>query len=42
MINVNEEFIVQPGAYVASTDDLTLDTQWQVSQKEFLEATYSC
>ena len=29
VINVNEEFIVQSGAYVASTDDLTLDTQWQ-------------
>jgi len=29
VINVREEFIVQSGAYVASTDDLTLDTQWQ-------------
>jgi uncharacterized protein (TIGR00266 family) len=29
MIKVKEEFIVQSGAYVASTNDLTLDTQWQ-------------
>lgn len=29
VIKVNEEFIVQSGAYVASTGDLTLDTQWQ-------------
>lgn len=29
VINVKEEFIVQSGAYVASTEDLTLDTQWQ-------------
>jgi len=29
VINVKEEFIVQSGAYVASTNDLTLDTQWQ-------------
>lgn len=29
VIHVNEEFIVQSGAYVASTNDLTLDTQWQ-------------
>ena len=29
VIHVNEEFIVQSGAYVGSTKDLTLDTQWQ-------------
>jgi len=29
VIPVDEEFIVQSGAYVASTDNLTLDTQWQ-------------
>ncbi|MDH5463453.1 MAG: TIGR00266 family protein [Nitrosopumilus sp.] len=29
VINVKEEFIVQSGAYVGSTNDLTLDTQWQ-------------
>jgi len=29
VINVKEEFIVQSGAYVASTNELTLDTQWQ-------------
>lgn len=29
VIHVDEEFIVQSGAYVASTDNLTLDTQWQ-------------
>ena len=29
VINVKEGFIVQSGAYVASTNDLTLDTQWQ-------------
>lgn len=28
-ISINEEFIVQSGAYVASTGDLTLDTKWQ-------------
>ena len=29
IISVKEEFIVQSGAYVASTNDFTLDTQWQ-------------
>jgi uncharacterized protein (TIGR00266 family) len=29
VINVNEEFIVQSGAYVGSTAGLTLDTKWQ-------------
>ena len=29
VIHVNEEFIVQSGAYVGSTKDLTLDTEWQ-------------
>ena len=29
MIDVNEEFIVQSGAFVGSTTDLTLDTKWQ-------------
>lgn len=29
VISVNEEFIVQSGAFVCSTGDLTLDTQWQ-------------
>lgn len=29
VIHVNEEFIVQSGAYVGSTGDLTLDTKWQ-------------
>jgi len=28
-IDVNEEFIVQSGAFVGSTTDLTLDTKWQ-------------
>lgn len=28
-ISVKEEFIVQSGAYVASSGDLTLDTEWQ-------------
>jgi uncharacterized protein (TIGR00266 family) len=28
-ITIDEEFIVQSGAYVASTGDLTLDTKWQ-------------
>ena len=42
VINVNEEFIVQSGTYVASTDDLTLDTNGRDSQKEFLEVIYSC
>jgi len=29
VIDVNEEFIVQSGAFVCSTIDLTLDTKWQ-------------
>jgi len=29
LIHVNEELIVQSGAYVASTNGLTLDTKWQ-------------
>ncbi len=29
VIKVNEEFIVQSGAYVGSTGELTLDTKWQ-------------
>jgi len=29
VINVQEEFIVQSGAFVGSTGDLTLDTKWQ-------------
>lgn len=29
VIKVQEEFIVQSGAFVGSTGDLTLDTQWQ-------------
>ena len=29
MVRIDEEFIVQSGAFVASTGDLTLDTQWQ-------------
>jgi len=29
VIQVNEEFIIQSGAFVASTGDLTLDTKWQ-------------
>jgi len=29
IIKVEEEFIVQSGAYVGSTGDLTLDTKWQ-------------
>ena len=29
VINVNEEFIVQSGAFVGSTGELTLDTKWQ-------------
>ncbi len=29
VIPVNEEYIVQSGAFVASTSDLTLDTKWQ-------------
>jgi len=29
VIHVDEEFIVQSGAYVASTNGLTLDTKWQ-------------
>ncbi len=29
VIDVNEEFIVQSGAFVGSTTDLTLDTKWQ-------------
>ena len=29
VIKVDEEFIVQSGAFVGSTGDLTLDTQWQ-------------
>lgn len=29
IIDVNEEFIVQSGAFVGSTTDLTLDTKWQ-------------
>ncbi len=29
VIHVDDEFIVQSGAYVASTNDLTLDTEWQ-------------
>ncbi len=29
VISVNEEFIVQSGAFVCSTDGLTLDTKWQ-------------
>ena len=29
VIHVTEEYIVQSGAYVASTDNLTLDTKWQ-------------
>jgi len=28
-IDVNEEFIVQSGAFVGSTTDLTLDTKWE-------------
>ncbi len=29
VIQVNEEYIIQSGAFVASTGDLTLDTKWQ-------------
>jgi len=29
VISVHEEFIVQSGAFVGSTGDLTIDTQWQ-------------
>ncbi|MCV0401079.1 MAG: TIGR00266 family protein [Nitrosopumilus sp.] len=29
VINIDEEFIIQSGAFVGSTGDLTLDTQWQ-------------
>jgi uncharacterized protein (AIM24 family) len=29
VINIQEEFIVQSGAFVGSTGDLTLDTKWQ-------------
>lgn len=29
VINVKEEFIIQSGAFVCSTNGLTLDTQWQ-------------
>ena len=29
VITINEEFIVQSGAFVGSTGDLTLDTKWQ-------------
>jgi uncharacterized protein (TIGR00266 family) len=29
VIHINEEFIVQSGAYVGSTNGLTLDTKWQ-------------
>lgn len=29
VIHVNEEFIVQSGAFVGSSGDLTLDTKWQ-------------
>ncbi len=29
VIHINEEFIVQSGAYVGSTGGLTLDTKWQ-------------
>jgi len=29
VINVQEEFIVQSGAFVGSTGELTLDTKWQ-------------
>ncbi len=29
VLDVNEEFIVQSGAFVGSTTDLTLDTKWQ-------------
>ena len=29
VVDVNEEFIVQSGAFVGSTTDLTLDTKWQ-------------
>lgn len=29
VINVEEEFIIQSGAFVCSTNDLTLDTEWQ-------------
>ena len=29
MIRVDGEYIVQSGSYVASTGDITLDTQWQ-------------
>ena len=29
VIHVNEEFIIQSGAFIGSTGDLTLDTQWQ-------------
>jgi len=29
VISVNEEFIVQSGAFVGSTGELTLDTKWQ-------------
>jgi uncharacterized protein (TIGR00266 family) len=29
VIDVNEEYIVQSGAFVGSTTDLTLDTKWQ-------------
>ena len=29
VIDINEEFIIQSGAFVGSTTDLTLDTQWQ-------------
>ncbi len=35
IINVNEEFIVQSGAFVGSTTDLTLDTKWQGFTKGF-------
>ncbi|MCA9812430.1 MAG: TIGR00266 family protein [Nitrosarchaeum sp.] len=29
VIHVNEEFIIQSGAFIGSTGELTLDTQWQ-------------
>jgi len=29
VINIQEEFIIQSGAFVGSTGDLTLDTKWQ-------------
>jgi uncharacterized protein (AIM24 family) len=35
VINVNEEFIVQSGTYVASTDDLTLDTKAVIHKRDF-------